>query len=630
MHDTVLLALAGIVVAGTAAQWLAWRLRIPAILLLLGTGLLLGPALGWLKPDQLLGDLFYPGISLCVAIILFEGGLGLQFRELKGVQRALIRLLTVGVAITGLGTAIAAHYLLSLPWGVSFVLGAVLTVTGPTVVGPLLRDIRLGGRVGALLRWEGIVIDPIGAMLTATMAIIVRSGGQGISPLHIVGNLAIVVVIGVSVGLASAFVMLLIFRNFWAPDRMHIPLTLGMVLAVFTLADWLHTDAGLVAVTVMGITLANQRRTTIKHVAEFQEPLVVILLSSLFIIVGARVEPGQVLNLGFAGALFVAAMVLVIRPVAVFCSTVGLDLQKAERLFLASLAPRGVVAAAVASVMALELVHAKVPGADRLLPVTVLTIIGTVVVYGLFSPWLARRLNLVSINPQGLLFVGASDWVRQLAKVATDAGVLVTLVDSDRSNVYDARMQGLKAVYGSILSEQVYEELDTTGLKRLIAATANDELNALACHRFAELFGRQEVYHLPAGRDSGRMETVAPDQRGRDWLDSGMTFREIARRFDAGGVIRSTKMTAEFGYAEWSQRHGTAALPLLILRKDGTVSPSTTNGSLIQPGDTIIALYPSTNGQADAGQVAADGAQGSNAVPGPDPVKAGNSTSKEE
>ncbi|HEY1192160.1 MAG TPA: cation:proton antiporter [Gemmata sp.] len=590
MGEPTLLCLAGILVAGAVAQWAAWRLRVPAILMLLGTGLAAGPGLRLLNPDQLFGELLLPGISLGVAVILFEGGLGLRFRELRGVRGALLRLLTIGVAVTWLGAAGAARWVLGFDWPLAFVLGAVLTVTGPTVVGPLLRDIRMNGRVGALLRWEGIVVDPIGALLAAVVVLLIRSGTHSVSTGHILGDLATVVGVGTALGLLAAALLVLVMRRYWAPDRLHSPLTLAAVIGAFALADQLCNDAGLVAVTVMGIAMANQRVVAVKHVLEFKETLVVILLSALFIVLGARIRPATVLELGGPGLVFVGLLVFVVRPLSVLCSTARSGLTWPERGFIAGLAPRGVVAAAVASVFGLELVGAGVVGAERLLPVTVLTVLVTVTFYALAAPALARRLKLVHPNPQGVLFVGAAEWVRRLAKALSDAGAVVTLVDTDWTNIRAARMMGLTTVYGSILSERVLEDIDTSKLRRLIAATPNDELNALACQRFVEVFGRDEVYHLPAGRETGRLVTVAPEQRGREFLGPECTFTEVARRAGAAVEVRATTLSAEFGFAQWTERNGSAALPLVLVRSDRTIALFTASALRPVAGDTVIAL----------------------------------------
>ncbi len=591
MGEQTLLCLAGIIVFGALAQWLAWLLRIPAILFLLGTGLAAGPGLGLLNPDELFGQLLLPAISLGVAVILFEGGLSLQFRELRGVRGVLIRLLSIGVVLTMVGVAVSVHYAIGLDWPLAFALGAILTVTGPTVVGPLLRDIRLSGRVNSLLRWEGIVIDPLGALLAAMVVLVIRSGSRGVSVFHVLGDLAGTLLVGGAIGLVAAALLVMVMRRYWAPDRLHSPLTLAVVVGVYALGSQMFAEAGLVAVTVLGVALANQSLVQIKHIIEFKETLVVILLSGLFIILGARIHPEEVVNLGVSGLLFVALLVLVVRPVAIAASTIGTELTFRERAFLAGMAPRGVVAVAIASVFASELVAAEIPNAHQLLSATVLSVIGTVLVYGLLGGRWARLLKLVDPNPQGILFVGASQWVRRLAKAISDTGVVVTLIDTDRQNVSAARMLGLTIVHGSALSEHLIEELDISRLKRLVATTPNVELNALVCQRYSEFFGRGEVYHLSAGPESGRHITVAPEQRGRELLTPEWTYSAIAHRYGENGEVRATKLTSEFTFGDWVAMNGEVALPVFLLKKDSSLIPFTELGPKPSAGDTIIALY---------------------------------------
>jgi NhaP-type Na+/H+ or K+/H+ antiporter len=269
-HD-ILIRLAGILVLGIAAQWLAWRLRLPALLLLLAFGLAAGPGTGFLDPDRLLGPLLHPLVSLAVAVILYEGGLSLRLRELHEVGPVILKLVTAGVLITWLGTALAAWLLLELDWAVAFLLGAILVVTGPTVVGPMLRHLRLGGRVGAILKWEGIIIDPLGAVLAFLVASFVKSSHAGHLAVEAVGELGRLVVVGAGLGVAGAILVIAALRRYWVPDALHNALSLTAVVVAFTLGNVLQEEAGLLAATLMGVTLANQRRVPVRHLVEFKE-----------------------------------------------------------------------------------------------------------------------------------------------------------------------------------------------------------------------------------------------------------------------------------------------------------------------------------------------------------------------
>ena len=576
-------------VLGILAQWAAWRFGLPSILLLLPLGVLAGPATGFLQPDQLLGPLLLPLVSLSAAIILFEGGLRLRLRELHGIGGVFFQLITVGVLITWVVTVLAARFLLKFPWPLAILLGAILVVTGPTVIGPLLRNVRLGGRVGALLKWEGIVIDPVGAML----AVLVFEGALagGVSAWATAGFLKTLVVGGV-VGVLGAEVLVLLLRRYWIPDYLHNAASLMAVVAIFTGADQLQDQSGLLAVTLMGIVLANQKRVTVKHIIEFKEHLSILLLSALFIVLAARLRRSDLAGLDLSSFLFLALLVVVARPAAVLLSTMRSPLTWQERLYLSCMAPRGIIAAAVSSVFALEMTAAGFEGAGRLVPITFLVIFGTVALYGLSAAMLARRLRLAQPNPQGVFFIGAHPLARELASALQAAGCPVLLADSNWSNVAAARLAGLNAYFGSVLSEQAGEELDLGEMGRLLALTPNDEVNSLACLRFMDFFGRREVYQLPfEPGQKGRREAVSLEQRGRLLFGPERTSAHLQERFGDHPAVKATRLTKEFDYDAFRALHGDSVLPVFLLLDKGEVVVFTWDDQPApQPGQLLLSL----------------------------------------
>jgi NhaP-type Na+/H+ or K+/H+ antiporter len=360
MDDTqpILMALAIIVLLGVGGQWIAWRLGIPAILLLLSLGCLSGSVLGWVQPTEVFGSLLQPMVSLAVGFILFEGGLNLKLSDLSAVWRSLLGLLTVGVLITWVCGTVAAHWILGLPLSVSLVLGAVLTVTGPTVIGPLLREIRPAGKVGIVAKWEGIVIDPIGA----TLAVLVfetteeiRSAEYGSATVNALLGFGNTAFAGCLVGAISGWLLVEALRRFWVPDYLRNPVSLMFVALAFIGAELLHHEAGLVSVTVMGLWLANQKHIDVHSILEFKESITVLLISLLFIVLSARIPLQQLSDLGWRGVGFAAVMIFVARPISVWCSTFGSGLSAREKIFLSWFAPRGIVAAAVSSVFAIRM-----------------------------------------------------------------------------------------------------------------------------------------------------------------------------------------------------------------------------------------------------------------------------------
>jgi NhaP-type Na+/H+ or K+/H+ antiporter len=587
-----LLGLASIIVLGVVAQWSAWRLRIPSILLLLGFGLLAGPATGLLQPNTLLGPLLLPAVSLSVAVILFEGGLSLRLRELRTVGGVLIRLATLGVFVTGAVSIVAAHYILRFDWPLAAVLGAILVVTGPTVVGPLLRHLRLGGQVGSILRWEGIVIDPVGAMLAVLIFAAVRTGGVGEAAGALVRGFVLTALVGGGLGVAATIALVIPLRRYWVPDSLQSPVALAVLIAAFTLADLLQPQAGLVAVTVMGIGLANQRSVTIKHLVEFKENLSLLLVSGLFLILASRMSRADLSSLNWRSVAFVAALVFVARPMATFVSTIRSALDWRQRLFIAAMAPRGIVAAAVTSVFALDLSAHGFAQADRMVPVTFLVIIGTVLLYGLGARPLARALKLAEPNPQGLLFVGANSLARAMAATLQNEGFTVLLIDSDWANISAARQAGLRTFFGSILAEHTLSEIEFGDLGHLLALTENDEVNSLACLRFIEIFGRRGVFQLAFTKAvQGRREAVSIDQRGRLLFGEGLSYLQLVERFGGDPVVKATHLTKEFDYAGFVKLHGENVVPLLLVNQARVVIPFTV-GDPPQPipGDTVISV----------------------------------------
>lgn len=602
--------LAGVPLLGMLAQWLAWRLRVPSILLLLALGILLGQFIeldGLLArladSDESLGrKLLFPVVALSVAVILFEGGLTLRFHELKEAGRGVLRLVTIGALVSWLLTALAAWWLLGFHPRLAALLGAILVVTGPTVVAPMLRQIRPQRRLGSMIKWEGIVIDPIGVVLAVLVFEVVFAGDGHAGLGHAVMLLTRTVAIGGILGAATAWLLVVVLRRYWLPDYLHGVAFLTVALAVFAISNWLQHESGLVTVTVLGVLLANQKRISIRHVVEFKEHLGVFLISCLFIVLGSRLNLRDLFDLGWGGAAFIAAMILVVRPASVMLAMLGDKTRFRERVLLAFLAPRGIVAAAVSSIFALEVGASFAGGgestelllqAERLVPVTFLVIVSTVAIYGLLAGPLARWLGLADSNPQGVLFAGADPWVRSLAKLLQEAEVQVLLVDTNYSHVAEARMQGLPAHCASILSEFVEEEMDLSGLGRLLAVTPDEQVNALAVHEMAHIFGRRNVYQIsPDSSGSGR-RSVGEHLRGRLLFHEGLGSAQLTKRLLEGSVVKKTTLGDEFDYEDFQQMYGEAAVVLFIIDVKQNLRVCAANESISpESGDTLVALVP--------------------------------------
>lgn len=570
MPENVLIGFAAILVLGVSAQLLAARIRLPSILLLLVVGLVAGPVSGWLDPDELFGKLLFPIVSVSVALILYEGGLSLSLRDLPTVGGAVRHLVSVGAVVTWAVSALAARLIFGLDMGLAVLLGAILVVTGPTVIGPMLRHIRPSGPVGPVLMWEGIVIDPIGAVL-AVLVFEAISGAGGGEPAHLALNLLWTVVFGGGLGLLGAAVLTVLIYKYWAPDQLQSAVSLMLVVAVFVGANHLQHESGLLAVTVMGIALANQRLVDVKHIVEFKENLRVLLISTLFILLAARLRLDDLKTVWLSGGVFVAVLVLVARPLSVWLSTLRSKLKRNERLVLAWMAPRGIVAAAVASVFAIRLEELGYAGANLLVPITFVVIIGTVAVYGLTSPIVARRLGVADSNPQGVLFIGAQPWVRAVAAVLKNEGYRVLLVDSNRSNTAAARMDGIDTYSGSVLAEYAMAEMSLGGIGRILAVTPNDWVNTLAVQRFTSVFGRAECFQLPPRQEPVGKESRHKHLHGRWLFDENVRYGDLERRFATGATVKATKLSDEFDFEAFQKMHGESAIPLFLKTESGAL-----------------------------------------------------------
>ena len=598
--------LTAVLALGITAQWIAWRLRLPSILLLLAFGF--GARYcGVFDPSRVLGeDLLFALVSLFVAIILFEGGLTLQLHEIRESASVIFRLVSIGAAVTWILTALAAHYLLGMDGRVAALTGAVLVVTGPTVIAPLLRHIRPARSVASIVKWEGIVIDPIGALLAVLVfeAIFV-AGAEATEHAAQHGATLITMIVGKTllvgtvIAIVTALLLVQLLKRYWIPDFLHNSVFLAIAVFTFTLSNGLQHESGLVTVTLLGVLLANQRSVPVRHVLEFKENLRVLLISCLFIILSARIELAQMRELGWRGLGLLVLLIVLIRPLSVFLSCLGSTLAWRERTFLAFLAPRGIVAAAVSSIFALRVgmlakeLSLPIPvGTDAMVPMTFLVIVGTVAFYGLFTPLLARQLNLASPNPQGILFAGASQWIRQLAQILHDLGIPVLLVDTNFRNVSLARQNGLPAQCASVISEYIEEEVDLAGIGRLLAVTPNDELNRLAALEYLPDFGRAGVYQLnPLDGGSSRRDTASPHIQGRLLFAPDVNYYTLASRINAGAQIKRTGITAEFTFADFQKMYGESLIVLFVLTEGGQLNIATAAAPLVpKPGQTVIAV----------------------------------------
>ena len=608
---SLLAYLAFLLFLGVVAQWSAWRMKLPSILLLLIFGFALSHFTGtridnYLKDESSLLSL----VGYFVAIILFEGGLTLKFSELKEAGTPVLKLCTTAVVWAFGLTAVVARYTLGYHWQICALLGAILVVTGPTVVAPLLRLIKPRRKVASIVKWEGIVVDPIGAVLAVLVFITIQEGGLGQGWDNVAIALLKTLVVGGGLGWGLAKVMEILMVRHLIPDFLESMFFLALVGVAFAGSNAIQHEAGLVTVTVLGVALANQKKVSVRHILEFKENLRVLIISLLFLMLSGRIGIPEIQMVWQKGLLFLVALILVVRPASVFLANLGSNrMTFRERLFLALLAPRGIVAAAVTSVFALQITGAAKANPDNetyvalageageLVPLVFIVILGTVTFYGLLAAPLARRLGLSDANPTGILFAGADPWIRTVAKGLVNEGYHCLLLDTRFEKVSTARLEGLQAVRANILSEYAEEEIDFSGLGHLVAATPNNEVNSLAAREFQHRFGKANVWQItPADVHVHHQKAVANYMRGRFCFLGGPRFTELSSFVRRGAEMKSTLLTDAFTLADFKRIHGDNAMILFTETEDKKLSPVLSGAEKIEGPITIHSLVIEQDG----------------------------------
>ncbi|MEO1476491.1 MAG: sodium:proton antiporter [Pseudomonadota bacterium] len=581
--DTLILSVALIGTLGLGAQWLAWRLQAPAIVLMSLAGLTVGPL--WtvitgyplLSPDEEFGDLLRPIVSLAVAVILFEGGLVLKFDNLKDAGPAVRRMVFVGGPLAwALGT-LAAHFAAGLDWASSIVFAGVMVVTGPTVIMPLLRQSKLSGRTGAALKWEGIVNDPVGALFAVAAFEVVRVISGGGSPLATTMWVLFAAALGVGLGAAFGYVIVRAFRAGWTPEYLKAPLIFASVILCYAVAEEIESEIGLVAVTAYGMTLANSRLAGLVELRKFKEDIAVLLVSGVFVILTANLTPSTIAAaLNWRTLAFLICMLFVVRPLSIWLSTYG-TLTRNEAILLGWIAPRGIVAVAVSGLFAQLLMDLEqesrfdFPGAEMITPLAFAMVFTTVVLHGFTIGPLAKRLKLSRTGKPGVLMIGVNPWSVDLARTLNTVGIDTTLADSSWRRLKPARDSGLETYFGEVLSEEAELRLDHARFDTALALSANEPYNALVSGHFAPELGRHKVYQLSA-QDSEEEDpkSISLGARGRTLIKRGRSYDALIRDLYRGWVFAKTQLTEKYDLLEFRADRPDSDL-IAEIRADGSI-----------------------------------------------------------
>ena len=591
MHEEfIALAIAAIGVLGLACQWLAWRLRLPAILFLLIAGLVVGPLTGWLQPQALLGELLFPLISLAVAVILFEGSLTLNFKEIRGVNHTVWSIVSLGALVSWGVTSAVTHYLLGFDWSLALLFGSLTVVTGPTVIVPLLRTVRPNVRLSNILRWEGILIDPLGALFVVMVYEFIVSSSE----VHSLYVFTLILAVGLAIGAAAGQAVAVVLRRGMLPEYLQPFAVLAVVLGVFSASNAIESESGLLTVTVMGMWLANAKNVNIQHILHFKENLTILLITGLFILLAARIELADFQALGWSALLLFVLMQLVSRPLSIFIATARSSLSLKEKIFLAWVAPRGIVAASISSLFAIKLTSAGVEGATLLVPLTFMVIIGTVILQSASARPIAIALQVAEPAPRGFLVIGANDVARELGKAFAKYDCRVVLTDSNWDYISQARMAGLANYYGNPISSHADEYLDLIGIGHVVALTPDKHFNIMACMHFLSDFGEKRVFCLNdhVNSSSSDKHKVAQEYHGLSLFNGYVSYKKLASLINQGAEVKHTKLSGNFTYQDYLQRHKESfVLPLFVVNLKGRIQMYH-DTQVFEPveGETVVSL----------------------------------------
>jgi hypothetical protein len=448
--------------------------------------------------------------------------------------------------------------------------------------------LRPNQQISSIIKWEGIVIDPLGAILAVLVFEAITAATLSTAVAEILLSVMREILVAGGMAFAGAIVLTQSMKRYWVPEYLHNAFVLMILLAVYAICEQIQESSGLLAAMIMGIILANQKTVNIQHIAEFKENLRVLIISSLFILLSARLDINDIADTAVLSLILLAVLVLIARPVSVLAATFRSKLKWNERAFLAGLAPRGIIAASVASIFALRLTDLGFADAEKLVSVTFVVIAGSVMLYGMGSPFLARRLKVAVLNPQGVIIVGGRDWMCEIAGTLQKEGFRVIIVDANWANISAARMQGLQVFYADMLSEQTQDELEWAGIGYLMAATSDDDYNSLVSAQFGNIPGRQNTFQLAPAESRMEKRTTL---RGRTAFGAKYSYEFFDKAFRRGATIKITRLSGEYDYEAYKNDNLESFVPLFVIDEKNKLSFFSSDREIVpQPGQKLVSL----------------------------------------
>lgn len=596
--------LAGLIILGILAQWVAWKTKTPAILPLILIGLLVGPVstlisedgTKWLEPIWNGEEGVFPGeslfyfVSLAIAVILFEGGLTLRKSEIGHIGPVIAKLISVGVVVTFFGAGLAAHFIYGFSWQISFLFSSLIIVTGPTVISPILRNIPLKKHVSSILKWEGILIDPIGALIAVLMYEFIRvEGGQDFTQTAL-AEFGKILLFGFTFGFTFANILALLIKKNVIPHYLLNVFTLATVLGVFVLADLFAHESGLLAVVVMGMVMGNKNLPNIKELLYFKESLSVLLISILFILLAANIEIADLqLIFNWNSLLLFGTVVLLVRPIGVLLSSIGSGLNWNEIAFISWVGPRGIVAAGIASLFGLKLVREGVEGAEYITPLVFMIVLLSVLLNATTARLFARLIGVFIKNAQGILIIGASANSRLIAKYLQDNKRHVVLVDNNGDNIRKAKELGLEAIEGSVYADDLINNIELNDVGYLMAMTGNSDINRTAITKFKKQFGEKGSFRLISSDEMNDPEQNPPEGLFSH-TDDYIKLAEVSRKYPKIHEVLLNSREHYEGLLEISKTDPDI-VPLFVKTEEGELEIIPSHSSEVEIKEGYLLVY---------------------------------------